>query len=541
MRCHGMAQLGRLSLLIVSLAGSTACGQEAQLPAIADEPKLVDPATLMPQKLAAPATVDFTDSSLRALVDWLRSEQGLVVLLEKNALSEIGVFPSDTLTDRLDDAPVYLLLNRLRLHGLAWYFQDDILHITSPEAAEQHPLTVPYSVGDLLDDGYDADDLETLISSTIAPQDWDTVGGIGVLSFLGDVMFVRQTDEVQREVQGLLTALRKHGRQTFIYDPPQHSLLRQKLAGNVSVDFLDTPLETAVRDLAEIAQADIRLDVPALRDNRIREREPVTLKLADRSLKTVLQALVMDLDLTWMLQDGVLWITTAERAEEFLKTAVYDVRDLCRDQDESESLREAILSQTENDAWDEIGGPGSLQFARPGTLVVLNDEDILMEVLELLETYRMALRTSKPRDRNALDPEEVITVYYRMHATVAEGLLTALPKLVMPETWKSTTQRDGKGEIMLVASRPELFNQEGQLAMKGGEGTPEDARMLVVARAVLIIRQTRAVHDEIAKVIVRVETGDMAEGLKGGMGGGMGGFGGGFFSVPDGTSRRRGW
>ena len=322
MRYCELSRLGALLLLVITLGPSSTLGQEsqppqgdllAQLPTIPDEPKLVDPATLMPEKLAARATVDFSDSSLRELVDWLRSEQGLVVLLEKNALSEIGVFPTDTIIDRLDDSPIYLLLNRLRLHRLAWYFQDDILYITSPEAAEQHPLTIPYSVGDLLDDGYDADDLETLISSTISPDEWDTVGGVGVLSFLGDVLFVRQTDDVQREVQGLLKALRQHGRQTFIYDPPQHSVLRQRLAENVSVDFLDTPLESAVSDLAAAAKADIRLDVPALRDNRIREREPVTLKLADRSLKTVLQAMVMDLELTWMLQDGVLWITTAER------------------------------------------------------------------------------------------------------------------------------------------------------------------------------------------------------------------------------------
>jgi hypothetical protein len=531
-RNHFVSLLFALTLFTPSLLGQEAAATQeellAQLPTIADEPKLVDPAQLMPEKLAAPATADFSDSSLGELVDWLRAEQGLVVLLEKSALAEINVFPGDSMSDRLVNSPVYLLLNRLRFHGLSWYFQDDILHITSPEVAQEHPTTVPYGVGDLLDGGYDADDLTTVITSTIAPDDWNEVGGIGVLSFLGDVMFVRQTEEIQRQVQGLLTALRRHGRQTFIFDPPQHAVLREKLVANLSVDFLDTPLETAAANLATLSQADIRLDVPALREQRIREREPVTLKLADRPLKTILQAMLMDLDLTWMLQDGVLWITTAERAEESLKTAVYDVRDLSRDQAESDALREAILSQTENSAWDEVGGPGSLHFARPGTLVVLNDEDVLMEVLDLLETYRTALRTSKPRDRHAPDPNEVITVYYRMHATIADDLVDALPKLVAPETWKSQTRPDASGEILQVASRPEVLDVAGQLGLDSGKGTSEQARMLVVSRAVLVISQTRAAHDEIAKVLSRIESGDTRSVDKGG---GMGGFGGGFFSL----------
>ena len=49
------------------------------------------------------------------------------------------------------------------------------------------------------------------------------------------------------------------------------------------------------------ALIDIRLDLPALRRRRVREREPVTLNLSQRKLETVLQAIVLDLNLTWIL------------------------------------------------------------------------------------------------------------------------------------------------------------------------------------------------------------------------------------------------
>lgn len=488
------------------------------LPQIADEPKTIDPATLMPPALAVSATHDFSDSSLREVVQWLQDEHDLVVLLDGSSLSAIGISLAEPISDRLDDAPIYLVLNRLRSLGVAWYFDDNILHITSSEAAGERLTTLPYHVGDLLDSGYKLKDIEGVVTRTIEPNSWDEVGGAGALNSLGDVLFVSQTAELQREVQGLLAALRKHGRQTFVNDPPQHSALREKLDGDVDVDFLDTPLETAMERLAEISKVDIRLDVPGLRDMRVREREPVTLKLADRKLETVLQAIVLKLDLTWILRDGVLWITSPAQAEKSLKTAVYDVRDLCRDAEESAALLEAITVHAEPSSWDVVGGPGAIDFAKPGVLVVTHLERMHMEVLGLLETYRAALRASKPRQRRDDELNQVVSVYYRLHANVANDLTSLLPKLVRPETWKSEAHPKAEGEIVMVSSTPELTKI-------GAQASTPSISALVISRAVLIIRQTRAAHEEIEEVLRRVESGDAR--MSGGFGGG--GFGGGFF------------
>lgn len=527
---------------LVSSPVSLCTAQEAQaadatvvlkLPEIPDKPKTIDPATLMPAKLTALATVDLSESSLGEVADWLREEQKLVVLLNSSTLADINILPSEPISDRLDDEPIYLLLNRLRSLGLAWYFEDGIVHITSMEDAEVRLSTQSYNVGDLLDAGYEQDDLAEVIESVVSPESWESVGGPGALTSLGDVMFIRQTDEIQRETQGLLTALRGHARQTFVLEPTQHQSMRQKLQENVSVDFLDTPLVAAVEQLAEDTGVDLRLDMRSLRDNRIREREPVTLKLTDRTLATVLQAITMNFGLTWILRDGVLWITSPDEAELCQKIAVYDVRDLCRDRDESDALTDAVTSQAEPEAWEDIGGPGSLIFAKPGTMVVRNEERVLMDVLALLESYRAALRASKPRDRGKEDPKEITTVYYRMHANMAASLQTFLPMIVKPDSWK-IHQPSATGTILNVASPPDLSEHSGQVTGTSDDDS-EDAQSLVISRAVLIITQTREIHEEIAEVIRRVEKGDPMpgeeEGLGGGMGG-MGGFGGGFMSVP---------
>ncbi|MCA9100338.1 MAG: hypothetical protein KDA63_04255 [Planctomycetales bacterium] len=500
------------------------------------EPRFIDALASMPEALRVSATRDFTDSSLREVLDWLTDELGLVVLLDKTALADAAISPAEPISDRLDNQPVYLLLNRLRTLGLGWYFEDNVLHVTSAAAAESHETTAPYNVGDLLDAGFEIDRLVDVIIQTIAPTEWDMVGGDGAIIPLGDVLLVRQRDELQREIEGLLAALRHHGRQTFVDQPAQDLPLRAALTESLSVEFQDTPLEAAVAQLADATKLDIRLDVPALREARVREREPVTLKLADRNLETILQAMLHDLGLTWSIRDGVMWVTSEEQAKSYMKVAVYDVRDLCRDDGESVSLINAVESQLQPTSWDIVGGDGSIISATPGTLVVCQGERVQIDLLDLLETYRAALRASKPRQRDSEDPDEVMTVYYRMYTDMASDLAAALPMLVRSDSWQSESRPDAPGRVVIVASAPDLSDLEAQ-DVSASPQTPAPALTLVTARSVLIVTQTRAAHDEIAELIRRVESGDspaadMTGGLRGGGLGGGGGFGGGFFQVP---------
>jgi len=497
-----------------------------KLPVIADEPKTVDPADFMPKTLAQKATVDLSDSSLIEVVNWLKEKQGIDALLDTRAMTDAGLLPTEPISDRLNDQPIYFLLNRLDAVDMDWYVKDGIVHL-APKGEIEHFTTAPYNIGDLLDAEYDAEAIVEMIESTVATTTWENVGGSGAISILGDVLFVRQTDDVQRQVKGALAALRKHGRMTFFYDPPQHAVIRENLEQPVSVDFMDTPLETAVAELAEKTEVDIRLEMRALRDARIRRREPITLSLEDYPLKTVLQVTLKELDLTYHLRDGALWVTTPEAT--VFKTAVYDVRDLCRDEGESDALEDAITSQAEPSSWEDVGGPGAIAFAKPGTMVVSHTENMLLETLALLETYRAALRASKPRDRDAAYENEVITQYYRMDATAAADLAQNLPKLVAPETWRTEARPDAVGTILRMASSPEILTETAD-----GE-TPYAA--FLEKQAVLVITHTRASHDKIAEVIGRVENGDprFSGGnpmMMGGGMGGMGGFGGGFYALP---------
>ena len=65
------------------------------------------------------------------------------------------------------------------------------------------------------------------------------------------MLFVSQSPENHLQVAGLLQALRKHGRRTYIYDEPGHEKVRAALEKPVTLDLHDVPFSAAVEQLAK--------------------------------------------------------------------------------------------------------------------------------------------------------------------------------------------------------------------------------------------------------------------------------------------------
>ena len=483
---------------------------------ISDEPRTIDPATLVPDALAAKVTVEIDGVSIREVVDWLNENCELPVVIDERSFVDAGLSLNETVSDKLNNQPLYLLLNHLRTAKLEWHIDDEILHISVADQGDRQMDTRSYNVGDLLDVGHDWDSLLNTIESAVSPDSWDSVGGKGVLEMLGDVLFIRQSERQHMEVEGVLAALGKHGRQTFTSDPVEHVAIREKLSTKISVAFEDTPLEEAIAELAQLADIDIRLDARSLREQRVRGREPVSLEISDRSAKTILDVLLSQLKLDWILRDAVVWVTTEDSAAQVLKTAIYDVRDLCRNKSESESLTDAIISQMHPDTWSDVGGDGEIAFPLPGVMVVRTQETIHDDVFDLLQKYRTALKSSKRRAAY-VDPEtEVVTHYYKLYTPAAISIEGFIQQTIQPDTWRSENKPDAPGTIRFVTSSP--------ITVEGGEA---------IEQSVLVIRHTRSVHRKIARLVEKILHGAPYSDAAAGMGGGMGGsFGGGMFDVP---------
>ena len=563
-------------LLGHSLIAFPASGQEPRtaLPAgetppslqiqILDEPKAIDPAAFLPAEVTAKFTVEFKETPFKEVVKWLSSEARLNVVVDGSALDLNPLLSTEPVTDWLRDEPLYQFLDRLRLKELGWSFQEGVLVIGSFESLEESRATVSYNLGGLFDAGFRSQPLlDAIQQETSGPWDADEPG-TGTLILLGDVLFVRQTQRVQREVAALLAGLARHGRRTMLLDPPQHVRLAEKLRQRVSVRLQNVTFRQAVAEIAKQLEVEIRLDESSLQDAGISlDHDPIFQTLTDRTLATILGGLSESTPLTTDLEDGALWVTTAQHAAERRRTAIFDVRDLCRDANEGSALMDAIQSQTAG-PWDvNEPGTGTMSFFESGVLVVRQTRQQLDGILQLLENYRTALKASKPRPPDAGE-NDLETRYYRLPSAVADDLVKLIPGMIAPDSWQAAAA----GQPGTIAKSASFSNNEvvnGPVTTaEGSPGKPATAPVagvVVTPYSVLIIRQTKKNHRAIAEMLWKVEHGDASSlpghgypagmggmggggfggggGGFGGAGGGTGGFGGGFFQVPGTASPAR--
>ena len=95
-----------------------------------------------------------------------------------------------------------------------------------------------------------------------------------------------------------------------------------------TLEFIEAPLQDVIDYLKELHDIEIQIDQGALEDVGIGSDTPITRNLKGISLRSALRLMLRDLDLTYVIQDEVLLITTPEEAETQLATKVYPVADL---------------------------------------------------------------------------------------------------------------------------------------------------------------------------------------------------------------------
>jgi hypothetical protein len=111
------------------------------------------------------------------------------------------------------------------------------------------------------------------------------------------------------------------------YNPTEEKI-RGTLSRPTTVDFLDLPLEDCITFLKEYHNINIWLDKATLVDEGVVLDQPVTLQLAGATMRSVLKLLLEPLQLTYVIENEVMKITTTAKAGEKLSTRVYPVGDL---------------------------------------------------------------------------------------------------------------------------------------------------------------------------------------------------------------------
>jgi len=170
--------------------------------------------------------------------------------------------------------------------------------------------------------------------------------------------------------------------------------IEQTLAGPLhsgGLSYSDQSLQDVVTDISNEYGINIRLDRTALDDAGIGVESPVTNSLQNISLRSALKLLLRNLQLTWIIEDEVLMITTNEAANKHFDTCIYSIQGLVDDSDPKSvsALVEAIYACVATDTWAANGdGEAEIRPLPSGLLVVSHTPAVQEEVGALLNKIR---------------------------------------------------------------------------------------------------------------------------------------------------------
>ncbi len=175
--------------------------------------------------LALPTSVDFVDTPLKDVIDYIKDLHKIEIRLDAACLKDAGVEPDNPVTINLKGislrSALRLLLDEMQLK---YVIHNEVLLITSPQKAdsEEFMSTNLYPVKDLVlvRNGHreietDFQPLIELITSSIVTKTWLDKGGDGTITAYQFqdrcLLVVKQTPEVQEAIAHLLLALRRGG------------------------------------------------------------------------------------------------------------------------------------------------------------------------------------------------------------------------------------------------------------------------------------------------------------------------------------------
>ncbi|HEV3344006.1 MAG TPA: hypothetical protein VG125_26765, partial [Pirellulales bacterium] len=169
------------------------------------------------------------------------------------------------------------------------------------------------------------------------------------------------------------------------------------LGETTAADFETKPFSEVVEALEQKHKIQIQFDHKAISDAGVGTDTPMTVRLQGVTLRSLLRLMLHELDLTYLVGDGYLRITSKTEAENMLRVKVYPVRDLVtpdsefrpplpkerHGQEDYQSLIELITTTVAPTTWDEVGGPGSIQqYRKSHSITFSQTEDVHAETAE---------------------------------------------------------------------------------------------------------------------------------------------------------------
>lgn len=368
------------------------------------------------EKLLADTSLDFVEAPLKNVLKHIEAKHDIQVKVDRQSLDDLGITLDVPISIQAQGIPLrHALELTLEDVGLDYAISAGKLLITAEES-EEPSYWVMYPVGDLSPSTDTGDfphaELIEVLMRVVHALSWDEVGGSGEIVPFRDLLIIHQTETIHNEINDLFAALRSHfdrssGSSGANYDPTpirigegvKDEVVRKKLTEPTAFRFSKTPLEEALASLAE--QHDVRIDLnrSSLSDLGISPDVPVTLKLTDVSLRSALELILPQLDLTYLVDSGRLLIESIEESEDRKCVVIYPLGDLIgsnRDQSVNvfDELIVLIVCMVNPTSWGEMTGPGEIAEFRD-LLILPQTEKTHNEIINLLTGLRKVSRVEQ--------------------------------------------------------------------------------------------------------------------------------------------------
>jgi hypothetical protein len=336
---------------------------------------------------------------------------------------------------------------------------------------------------------------------------------------------VTNADKVPRTDSGLLATPKSEGLGT---ESLAEMKIRHVLEDKTECDFTETPLADVVDYFKNHHHIEIQLDLKALQDEAIDSSVPVTRSLKSINLKSALRLVLSPLNLTYIIRDDVLLITSRTEADADTPTRIYQVHDLLTHWPagslDLQTLILMISSLVQPDSWDDVGGPLTQIQPLPGALAIRQSQAVqenIASFLALLRRTRNAqILEQTHRDRQAARREgkpsmmPMRVAAYRVSSVDSAGLRASIESLIAPKSWK---ENGGEGEIQIVRcaadkvagknadeSRATSAQPNPPAPTGGGFGNSRAYAQPCPDGDLFIVRQTDDIHQAIEELLMDV-------------------------------------
>lgn len=228
-------------------------------------------------------------------------------------------------------------------------------------------------------------------------------------------------------------------------EPPRvgERAILEALEEPVVIELAEVPLSDALDLIAQQQRIPLLIDREALDDAGVDPAlNAATLKVTGIRLRSALNLLLRPFELTWLIEDDVLTVTTQEHADSKLFTKIYPVADLLEPtlQDPLGSptiddLLQVLESCVAPESWTNVGGSGSAA-AIQGSLIVSQSYPVHQQIARLFEE----LRAARPKSlAQSPLPSGAVTRSYYVGGAEPESLAEAVVQVIAPDTWGNVT------------------------------------------------------------------------------------------------------